>query len=64
MPTYDVKVVGQIVKVFTIDSNKLIDEGNWDEDDDTFNEGVAKDIATDKLADEYEFDLIEVLECK
>jgi hypothetical protein len=61
---YDVKVVGQVVKVFTIDSDKLIDEGNWDEDDDTFNEEIAKDIAVDKLADEYEFDLIEVLEFK
>ena len=64
MATYEVKVVGQAVKVFTIDSNKLIDEGNWDEGDDTFNEDIAKDMAMDKLADEYEFDLIEVLEYK
>ena len=64
MPTYEVKVLGQVVKVFTIDSNKLIDEGNWDEDDDTFNEDIAKDMAIDKLADEYEFDLMEVLECR
>ena len=64
MATYEVKVVGQVVKVFTIDSNKLIDEGNWDEGDDTFNEEIAKDMAIDKLADEYEFDLTEVLECK
>ncbi len=64
MATYEVKVVGQAVKVFTIDSNKLIDEGNWDEGDDTFNEDIAKDMAIDKLADEYEFDLIEVLEYK
>ncbi len=64
MPTYEVKVIGQVVKVFTIDSNKLIDEGNWDEDDDTFNEDIAKDMAIDKLADEYEFDLMEVLECR
>jgi hypothetical protein len=63
MPTYEVKVIGQVVKVFTIDSNKLIDEGNWDEGDDTFNEDIAKDMAIDKLADEYEFDLMEVLEC-
>jgi hypothetical protein len=62
--TYEVKVVGQVVKVFTIDSNKLIDEGDWDEGDDTFNEDTAKDMAIDKLADEYEFDLTEVLECK
>jgi hypothetical protein len=62
--TYEVKVVGQVVKVFTIDSNKLIDEGDWDEGDDTFNEDSAKDMAIDKLADEYEFDLTEVLECK
>jgi hypothetical protein len=62
--TYEVKVVGQVVKVFTIDSNKLIDEGDWDEGDDTFNEDNAKDIAIDKLVDEYEFDLTEVLECK
>ena len=64
MPTYEVKVIGQVVKVFTIDSDKLIDEGNWDEGDDTFNEDIAKDMAIDKLADEYEFDLIEVLEYK
>jgi hypothetical protein len=64
LATYEVKVVGQAVKVFTIDSNKLIDEGNWDEGDDTFNEDTAKDMAIDKLADEYEFDLIEVLEYK
>jgi hypothetical protein len=64
MPTYEVKVVGQVVKVFTIDSEKLIDEGNWDEGDDTFNEDNAKDMAIDKLADEYDFDLLEVLECK
>jgi hypothetical protein len=62
--TYEVKVVGQVVKVFTIDSNKLIDEGDWDEGDDTFNEDNANDIAIDKLVDEYEFDLTEVLECK
>ena len=64
MAKYEVKVVGQVVKVFTIDSDKLIDEGNWDEGDDTFNEDIAKDMAIDKLADEYEFDLIEVLEYK
>ena len=64
MAKYEVKVVGQAVKVFTIDSDKLIDEGNWDEGDDTFNEEIAKDLAIDKLADEYEFDLIEVLEYK
>jgi hypothetical protein len=65
MPTYEVKVIGQVVKVFTIDSNKSIDEGNWDEDDeDTFNDDTAKDLAIDKLADEYEFDLMEVLECR
>ena len=64
MAKYEVKVVGQVVKVFTIDSDKLINEGNWDEGDDTFNEDIAKDMAIDKLADEYEFDLIEVLEYK
>ncbi len=64
MATYEVKVIGQSVKIFTIDSDKLIDEGNWDEGDDTFNEDIAKDMAIDKLADEYEFDLIEVLEYK
>lgn len=64
LKTYEVKVVGQIVKVFTISGEKLIDEGNWDEGDDTFNEDNAKDMAIDKLADEYEFDLIEVLECR
>ena len=64
MAKYEVKVVGQVVKVFTIDSDKLINEGNWDEGDDTFNEDIAKDMAMDKLADEYEFDLIEVLEYK
>ena len=64
MAKYEVKVVGQVVKVFTIDSDKLINEGNWDEGDDTFNEDIAKDMAIDKLADEYEIDLIEVLEYK
>jgi hypothetical protein len=64
LATYEVKVIGQAVKIFTIDSDKLIDEGNWDEGDDTFNEDIAKDMAIDKLADEYEFDLIEVLEYK
>ena len=52
MPTYEVKVIGQVVKVFTIDSDKLIDEGNWDEGDDTFNEDIAKvrNEALDNLA--------------
>ena len=47
LKTYEVKVVGQIVKVFTISGEKLIDEGNWDEGDDTFNEDTAKDMAID-----------------
>jgi hypothetical protein len=69
MPTYEVKVVGQIVKTYTIDSDKfvndLIDNGSWDENDTyNFDNDAAKDIAIDMLADEYEFDLMEVLECK
>jgi hypothetical protein len=69
MPTYEVKVVGQIVKTYTIDSDKfvndLIDNGSWDENDTyNFDNDAAKDIAIDMLADEYDFDLLEVLECK
>jgi hypothetical protein len=64
MQTYEVKVVGQIVKVFTISGDDLVSKGNWDEGDDTFNDDNAKDMAIDMLANEYEFDLIEVLDCK
>jgi hypothetical protein len=69
MPTYEVKVVGKIVKTYTIDSDKfvndLIDNGGWDENDIyIFDNDTAKDIAIDMLAEEYDFDLFEVLECK
>ena len=69
MATYEVKVVGQIIKTYTIDSdrfvNDLIDNGSYDENDTyDFDDNTAKDIAIDMLANEYEFDLMEILECK